>query len=501
MAYTTDTTTTTTGKTNEESYFPQSTPFDEEVEQKEIIDSDLEPISEVVASGAPSDYIPCLYTLGSTYEVLNGTYADSSSALQQVVDWNKSDLVVRTQKFGDKSYSIPEVVNFNLKTTSDYHSSYGKTATEYTKSLSRENLSHAFTRIAYEVTYYNISLPTTDHIRPLLKSDFVSDLDNMDPTKLYKAYGTHLLWSLTVGGRALFLTATDTRSYSSELSLEAAAKISASYKKAAMNSFNESSESSIATKGGNPSYGNEDLLKNISAWAASIIDYPEFVDFGTNCLTGLWEFASTQARRDVLEKAYGQYVTLYTKDLGVPGPFLKARRTEDYDDSKEAYAKAGDNSYVTYKFPINHSDGWYYISPGLGPYPAVIVKELVTGALATVKWQEIITVEGRYSTSTRFWRAIPPTSDYLAMGVVGVTASSLAELPSQPPPALTGPFRAVHKNALAAAKVGVTYTYSYGHHKCFAIDYIYWSAGTKVPLDQGCFRLYPTTVTLEGEGW
>ena len=38
----------------------------------------------------PTDYIPGLYTLGATYDVLNGKYADSKSALQQVIDWDKS---------------------------------------------------------------------------------------------------------------------------------------------------------------------------------------------------------------------------------------------------------------------------------------------------------------------------------------------------------------------------------------------------------------------------
>ena len=38
----------------------------------------------------PSDYIPGLYILGATYDVLNGKYADSKSALQQVIDWDKS---------------------------------------------------------------------------------------------------------------------------------------------------------------------------------------------------------------------------------------------------------------------------------------------------------------------------------------------------------------------------------------------------------------------------
>ena len=178
---------------------------------------------------------------------------------------------------------MPDVVNFNSNTTSDYSSSYGKTTSEYTKSLSvhagfeasfpgfsasasagysesqRESLSNSFTRITFAVTHYNLSLPPTSQIRGLLKPWFVNDLDTMDPITFYKEYGTHLLRSLTVGGRALFLNSTDTRKYSSELSIEAAAKISASYavasgsidlsasQKQAMESFNQSSSTSVAT--------------------------------------------------------------------------------------------------------------------------------------------------------------------------------------------------------------------------------------------------------------
>jgi hypothetical protein len=123
----------------------------------------------------------------------------------------------------------------------------------------RESLSNAFTRITYSVTHYDLSLPSTAYTRTLLKSWFVTDLDTMDPMEFYRTYGTHLLRSLVVGGRALFLNSTDTQSYSSEMSVEAAAKISASYlvasgsmeltakQREAMNSFNESSETAVAT--------------------------------------------------------------------------------------------------------------------------------------------------------------------------------------------------------------------------------------------------------------
>jgi hypothetical protein len=81
----------------------------------------------------------------------------------------------------------------------------------------------------------------------------------MDPIEFYREYSTHLLRSLVIGGRALFLYSTDLRSYSSEISIEAAAKISASYaiasgsielsakQKEAMQSFNESSQTAVDT--------------------------------------------------------------------------------------------------------------------------------------------------------------------------------------------------------------------------------------------------------------
>ena len=47
-------------------------------------------VDEPSGPDTPSDYIPGLYILGSTYDVLNGKYADSKSALQQVIDWDKS---------------------------------------------------------------------------------------------------------------------------------------------------------------------------------------------------------------------------------------------------------------------------------------------------------------------------------------------------------------------------------------------------------------------------
>ncbi|KAI0684450.1 MAC/Perforin domain-containing protein [Cytidiella melzeri] len=489
--------------------------------------------------GTPSNLMPGVLTLGSTYNVLNGNYADPNSAVQQVINWNKSD--VRIQDFGPNSYSIYEAINYNAKTDSFHSASYGKTATEYTKSLSvhagfdasfpgfsasasvdyddsqRENLSNAFTRITSGVTHYTLSLPPTSQIRSLLKSYFVDDLKKMDPIALYKEYGTHLLRSLTVGGRALFLTVTDTRSYSSELSVEAAAKIHAQYvvasgnmelsakQREAMDSFNQSSETRTVTRGGNPMYGDEEFPKNVAAWKESTLYFPVFVDFGSlPCFTGLWEFASTPERRDVLQKAYAQFVTLYAQDLTAHGPFLRARLTQDFDSSKSADVTVVDiGHFIKYNFPRNLASGWYYISPGVQSMGAVIVTEMVPGALAPVKWEEIFVAPGPYSQATRFWRAIPPTLDYIAMGVVAVTASSAAALPSQPPASLVGSFRAVHKRTLTAAVTGATWqsNYTYENRKFFSVDNRYWFADMQLPPKLDCFRLDPKGAILEGDGW
>jgi hypothetical protein len=44
----------------------------------------------------PSDFIPGLYALGSTYNVLNGKYADPKSILQEVTNWNTCKYTVDT---------------------------------------------------------------------------------------------------------------------------------------------------------------------------------------------------------------------------------------------------------------------------------------------------------------------------------------------------------------------------------------------------------------------
>ncbi|KAH7904771.1 MAC/Perforin domain-containing protein [Hygrophoropsis aurantiaca] len=427
----------------------------------------------------PADYLPLLWTVGSTYNVLSGKYADPLSCRQQVIDWSKSEN--RTQEFGGKKYSVPLVVNFHNAITSDYRSASGKSTMDYSKSLTinagleaeyggfsgsatadysdtqRQNLAHSFTRVSYNVTHYTFSLPSTSETRGLLKKSFVQDLDSMDPVKLYDEYGTHLLLSATVGGRAAFLYTTDIRKYSSEISIEAAAKITAKYgvasgsvklstkEQEAMNSFTENSEVSVQTQGGDPQYGNTDFLSNVKAWAASITDWPQLVDFGsTPCLTGLWEFASTPQRRDVLAEAFKKFASGNGNKLGLPGPYVRVREAELSGEGSVLVPKPDDGGVALLCFP-EATDPWYPI--GFGD---LVVSEEVPGALSPVKWEEAFTAIYTLTAAplqAKFWRAIPPTPDYAVLGCIGISGVNV-DLPDR----IAKQVRAVHKSALTKAK-------------------------------------------------
>jgi hypothetical protein len=119
-----------------------------------------------------------------------------------------------------------------------------------------------------------------------------------------------------------------------------------------------------------------------------------------------------------------------------------------------------------------------------------------------VTWTEAFVAS--YATGdmavTRFWRAVPPTSDYVALGFVAMTGSSASTIPSQPPDSLTSRFRAVHKRALTHASSGVTVRYQNANdtaQSLYQIDNHYWLADTAILQNQDLYVLDPKSNTLE----
>lgn len=141
------------------------------------------------------------------------------------------------------------------------------------------------------------------------------------------------------------------------------------------------------------------------------------------------------------------------------------------------------------------------MSPGLGGRPATIASELVPGALAPVKWEPafIGSCHGG-NTHTTYWRAIPPTSDYIALGCVASMTPASSSNPTQPPDSIARRFRAVHKRAITAAKNGVTTSwkyYNYPQDVVYIIDGRYVHGDTALPHKSDCYILDPKNTVEE----
>ncbi len=153
--------------------------------------------------------------------------------------------------------------------------------------------------------------------------------------------------------------------------------------------------------------------------------------------------------------------------------------------------------------PSALSDGFYFISPAVNGHPITIARELVPGALAPVKWEEAF-VGPYYSAVTRVWRAVPPTSEYVALGFVSMTRPSIDDIPLQPPAWLGGQFRAVHKRALTGAASDSVSSWSYWsstNRVVYAVDYRYWNADVELPHKSDCYVLDPQMTIKDWSGW
>ena len=136
--------------------------------------------------------------------------------------------------------------------------------------------------------------------------------------------------------------------------------------------------------------------------------------------------------------------------------------------------------------------------------PAFIGSELVPGALAPVKWEKICEGFSYKSTRVTFWRAIPPTSDYLALGCIASANPWSSDAPSQPPDSIAARFRAVHKRALTTA-TGKTFPIYWITHPSgtgnvgavFGMDGRFISAETVLPNKVDCYKLDPKNVVQE----
>ncbi|KAK0502049.1 MAC/Perforin domain-containing protein [Armillaria luteobubalina] len=421
----------------------------------------------------PANAIPSLPSLGATYNVLNGLYADARSCLQVVVDW--PNLPFHNVTFGDKIWGVPDMVNYNPVSRTEFNSTFGKSADDYSRALSSRtelgtewpffsgsvsvdfsqsetnNLANAFTRVTNEVTLYTLSLPPPLELQMYLRPAFLKILDSADPQLIYEQYGTHIVSNMIIGGRAAFTCTTDTTRYSASDSVEVAAQVSVKafmgtlsaseqlkYQET-IDSFQESSTYRVLTEGGDAKYGNQNFLNNIDAWSDSVKSYPAFVDFGgTPAFTALYQLASTKARQDELKDAYATYCKNYSTSLIVPGPYLRARFVSSNPRvayfSTTDYRQGRPEPVVFYAFSFGLGDGYVGLSQQFTVSQNITynwpdgapVKALVPGVVVPVTRWEIFrdfidNPNDAGLTYTRIWRGYGPTNDYVVMSHIAYT--------------------------------------------------------------------------------
>ena len=103
-----------------------------------------------------------------------------------------------------------------------------------------------------------------------------------------------------------------------------------------------------------------------------------------------------------------------------------------------------------------------------------------------------------------FWRAIPPTSDYVALGFVAFSRPAIFLPPPVPPASISARFRAVHKRALTITTAKTTPIYwttapsgTGTAGVLYGVDGRFISADTVLPNKADCYKLDPKNVVEE----
>lgn len=220
-----------------------------------------------------------------------------------------------------------------------------------------------FVNVSNEVNLWKVSLPYDPGLlRAKLTEEARADLAGMASQELFGKYGTHLLVSAAIGGRADYFVAVEKNEATNQLDMEVAAK--ASFKES-LGALDPSVESEYAEmidilrknsfiglkiEGGDPAYGSNILSKeNYSAWAGSVEDAPALSALSNLSLMPLWELCESEARRTEVEEAFKQYALHFNL------PEMAAGAGKSITD---ILIKAG-----------SHSDPYYYQESGYKVIP------------------------------------------------------------------------------------------------------------------------------------
>ena len=337
-------------------------------------------------TGSSGKQSPGLDVLGFGYDVF-GFYADQASKKRYCLFKfaNYHDIPV-----GAEQYSVPQYVFLENISKHITKTVSGESIRDYAKHLSVEaglsgetmffkgsiNASYDTKTTGTEQKYYftymdantkwRISFDerSLSYLKNILEEQFKNDLATMDPTELFKLYGTHFIASAYLGGRADYSSVstisekTTTKKISAAITAEFESKFSGNKISTNVNTQsdnqntlrNANTSTKLKVTGGNSEYAN-----NISdpetylLWADGIKDMPVLCDFDKGSLRPIWDLCDSPARMQVLK-----------------GAFNKLCETNPLPEAFADLAAVKNNAYMI----KNKATGLFFDFPGMNPINA-----------------------------------------------------------------------------------------------------------------------------------
>lgn len=319
------------------------------------------------------------------------------------------------------TYALPSRIENTFTLTDMAHGNYhhisGETAEEYRKSLSIKaevsgkyglfsgsvkthfekkelaSFNHTFVTLYHHYDLWKIGLPDVSTLRMLPSAkDDIDGASGLSPLGVIKKYGTHVVASAVIGGRARYTCFVDRSKYTSETSIVTAAE--ASYKgilkldvsletqyKEAVEKFRSSATTHFDTIGGE--FKADFNPTSFVDWINSFKAHPVLVDFTERSLIEIFKLASNKQRRKELEAAFTQYIKDSEKLVPDKMELLEVEvvsaQSVDFVANDKGSGARKDLAVYKPKLP----KGWYWVGQSGNTNNKLIrVRPLVPGAVA-----------------------------------------------------------------------------------------------------------------------
>lgn len=278
---------------------------------------------------------PGLDVLGFGYDVF-GEYADQRSKKRYCLFKFEN---FRNVPIGSKQYSVPQFVYLENISNHITKTIQGKSIRQYAKAQSASvglstdalffsaSVNSSFSKSTsgserhFYYTYrdantkWRISFDerNMDKLTAMLDPQFKKDLATLDPSELFRLYGTHYIASAYLGGRADF----DSKSVITRKTNTSAIAVAVEAKYQAVSAnvglsqeqsqtlSNSKTTTKLTVTGGNSEFANniQDPIK-YEQWASGIADMPVLCDFDKNSLKPIWDFCDDATRKAELKAEF-----------------------------------------------------------------------------------------------------------------------------------------------------------------------------------------------------